>query len=576
MVGTVQYMSPEQAAGRPVDYRSDQFSFGSILYEMAAGKLAFKRETVPQTLSAIIEQEPQPLVELCPNLPDHLTMIVDRCLAKDPEGRYDSTRDLARDLRSLEVLPPVQRVRPADESKLISSLVVLPLANLSPDPEQEYFSDGMTEALITDLAKVGALKVISRTSAMHFKNTDKTLPEIARQLNVDAVVEGSVLRSGGRVRITAQLIKADTDEHLWAESYERDLQDVLSLQSEVARAIAKEIKVKLTVQEKSLLARARPVSPEAHDAYLRGRYHWNKRSPEGFRKAIEYFHKAIGLQSSHAAAYSGLADTYVLLGTWGFTSPRQVMPQAKTAALKALELDEMLAEAHTSLGWVKLTYDWDWSGAEREFELAIELNPSYATAHFWYSYCLHACGRLAEGFAEIKRAQKLDPLSVAINAHIGWHLSVMHRHDEAIEQCKKTLEIEPNSFVPHINLWNALHEKGMYDEAFVEAKKTYALMGNKEVAEAMDDGYAESGYKGAMKWAVKKLAAQSKARYVSPYLTAILCSYAKDRAQAFEWLEKAYEERDALLFVLRTAPYWDPFRSDPRFQDFMRRMNFPE
>jgi serine/threonine-protein kinase len=576
VLGTVQYMSPEQAAGRAVDYRSDQFSLGSILHEMATGKLAFQRETVPQTLSAIIEQELKPLVELCPNLPNHLTKIVDRCLAKDPEGRYDSTRDLARDLKSVEVIPPVQRVRTADESKLISSLVVLPLANLSPDPKQEYFSDGMTEALITDLAKISALKVISRTSAMHYKNSDKTLPEIARELNVDAVVEGSVLRAEDRVRITAQLIKADTDEHLWAESYERDLRDVLSLQSEVARTIAKEVKVKLTVQEKSLLARARPVIPEAHDAYLRGRYHWNKRSPEGFRRAIEHFQKAIELQPSHAAAYSGLADTYVLLGFWGFLSPSEVMPQAKSAAAKALELDEMLAEAHTSLGWIRHIYDWDWSAAERELKLAIELNPSYATAHFWYSIALISLGRQGEGMAEIKRAQELDPLSVAINAQLAWPLIVMRRYDEAIEQCKKTLEIGGNTFVLHYNIWMALHEMGMYEEALAEAKQTYTLMGNREVVKAMEDGYKESGYKGAMKWAIRTLAAQSKSRYVSPYTMAFLCSYAEEKEQAFEWLEKAYKERDPVLIVLRVVPYWDPFRSDPRFQDLLRRMNFPE
>jgi tetratricopeptide (TPR) repeat protein len=252
------------------------------------------------------------------------------------------------------------------------------------------------------------------------------------------------------------------------------------------------------------------------------------------------------------------------------------MPQAKSAAAKALELDEMLAEAHTSLGWVKLVYDWDWSAAERELKLAIELNPSYATAHFWYSICLQTFGRQVEGMAEINRAQELDPLSIAINAQIGWHLLVMRRYDEAIEQCERALEIEPNSFITHYNLWMILCEKGIYEEAFAEAKKTYALMGNKEVAKAMEDGYAESGYKGAMKWAITRLSAQSKARYVSPYQTAILCSYAEEKAQAFEWLEKAYEERDASLFVLRTAPYWGPFRSDPRFQDLLRRMNFPE
>jgi len=588
LLGTIPYMSPEQAAGKPVNYRSDQFALGSILYEMATGKLPFRRETAQQTLMAIIEDEPAPIVRAEANLPEHFQTVVERSLAKDPEERYDSTRDLARDLKEIrnrfmasQQSEPVERKprRSKDRRKRrsrIKSLVVLPLTNLSTDPGQEYFTDGMTEALITDLAKIGALKVISRTSAMSYKGTEKPLPEIARELAVDGVVEGSVLQAGGRVRITAQLIRAITDEHLWAESYERDLRDILSLQSEVAQAIAREIKIKLSPGERERMASTRPVNPEAHEAYLRGRYHFHRITKEGMNKAIDYLHQALDGDPSSALAYAALAESYVVLGFSGFNPPREVIPKAKAAALKAIEVDETIAEGHRSLGWIKFFFDWDWPAAETEFKRAIELNPNDASTRSQYSGFLVAMGRSEEGIAQGMRSRELDPLSLPLNANFAASLVAMGRYDEAIEQSWKILEMDPNFFWANFHLWTAFRRKEMYDEALAECRKLFSLWENTEVTEALQNTYPKSGYKGAMREGADKLVAQAKAVYVMPTLIALMYAHAEEKDQACQWLEKAYEERDPLLVEVKTVPAFNDLRSDPRFQELLHRMNFPE
>jgi adenylate cyclase len=521
-------------------------------------------------------------------LPEHFQTIVERSLAKDPEERYDSTRDPARDLKEIrdryivsQQSEPVERKprRSKDRRKRrsrIKSLVVLPIANLNADPEQEYFADGMTEALITSLAKIGALKVISRTSAMCYKGTEKPLPEISRELAVDGVVEGSVLRAGERVRITAQLIRAATDEHLWAESYERDLRDILSLQSEVAQAIAREIKIKLSPGERERMASNRPVSPEVHEAYLKGRYYFHKITKEGMKKAIDYLHQALDGDPSSAPAYAALAESYVVLGFSGFNPPREVMPKAKTAALKAIELDETIAEGHRSLGWTKFFFEWDWLAAETEFKRAIQLNPNDASARSYYSGFLVAMGRFEEGIAQGTRSRELDPFSRPINASFAASLVAMSRYDEAIAQCWKILEMDPDFFWANFHLWRVFRRKEMYDAALAECRKLFSLWGNTEVTEALQSTYAKLGYKGAMREGADKLVAQAKAVYVMPTLIAVMYAHAEEKDQACEWLEKAYEERDPLLVEVKTVPAFNDFRSDPRFQDLLRRMNFPE
>jgi serine/threonine-protein kinase len=578
VLGTAGYMSPEQAKGHSADFRSDQFSLGSILYEMASGRRVFRRETAVQTLSAIIDDTPQPLQRVRPELPAQLCVIVDRCLAKLPEERYDSTRDLARELRGLsEGLPSSGLQREAALERPIESLVVLPLVDLRPEPGEEYFADGMTEALITDLAKIGALKVISRTSAMQYKGEDKTPPQIAEELNVDAVVEGSVLRAGDRVRITAQLINAKTDQHLWADSYDRDLGDVLSLQSEVARAVAEQIQIKLTPQEEARLASTRPVDPEAHEAYLKGRHAFSRFSVEGYNRGIQCFNKAIDKDPSCAPAYAGLADCYCYLGFLESAPPRELYPKAKDAVLKSLELDNMLADAHTSLGQIRFMYDWEWGSAKREFQRAIELNPNSAASHLFYAVYLTNLGRVDEAFPEIRRALELDPLSAGASQFLGYSYVVARRYDEAISQLHKTLELDPNFPLAHSTLGIAHFQKGLFDEAIGAFQQALNIAGDTPYFSAwLAQAFAKSGKRDEARTIFQELQALSKERYTSSVYFAWVCLALGETDQAFEWLEKAYDERATELTWTPSAPGFDPIRADPRFQDILRRMNFPE
>jgi len=458
----------------------------------------------------------------------------------------------------------------------IQSIAVLPLENLSKDPEQEYFADGMTDELITNLAQISALRVISRTSAMQYKGTKKSLSEIARELRVDAVVEGTVMHSGDRVRITAQLIEASTDHHLWAASYDRDLRNVLSMQEEVTRAIVSEVRVKLTAQEQARLASMHPINPEAFQLWLKGRYYWYKLNPEGLQKAIEYFQQALEKDPTYAPAYAGLADSYNLLAFFNVFPPREVMPKAKAAAVKALELDDNLAEAHVSLGWAGFTYDLDWPAAGKHFERAIVLNPAYPLAHSYYSLYLGALGRPEEGLTEAKRALDLDPVSPAINHYVVVQLYLARRFDEAIEQCRKTLELDP-SFTPvRGTLAEVYSAKGMYREALAEYEEYSALSGGSPRSTAFV-GYAHArlGQRSQAFRVLEQLRAASKQKYVPALSFAIVYVGLGEKEQAFLWLEKAYDERTNSLAYLKVQATWDPLRSDPRFADLVRRIGLP-
>jgi TolB-like protein len=461
-------------------------------------------------------------------------------------------------------------------SPKIQSLVVLPLENLSNDPEQEYFADGMTDQLITNLAQISALKVISRTSAMHYKGTKKTLPEIARELHVDAVVEGAVMWMGGRVRISAQLIEAPTDHHLWAASYERDLCDVLSMQEEVTRAIVSEIRVKLTAREQARLANTHSIDPEAYRLYLKGRYYWYKLKPEAIQKAIEYFQQAVEKDPDYALAYAGLADTYNALAFFTVFPPREVVPKAKAAAVKALEIDGNLAEAHVSLGWAGFTYDLDWPAAGKHFERAVVLNPAYPLAHSYYSLYLGALGRSEEGLTEAKRALDLDPVSPAILHYVVVQLYMARRFDEAIEQCRKTLELDPSFTPAHRVLAEVYAAKGMYLETLAAYEKYATLSGGSPGSTAFV-GYALalSGQRSQAFRVLDQLGATSKQRYVSALSFAVVYVGLGESEQAFLRLEKAYVERTNSLAYLKVDATWDPLRSDPRFTDLVRRIGLP-
>ena len=458
----------------------------------------------------------------------------------------------------------------------IRSLLVLPLENLSRDPEQEYFADGLTEELITKLARISALRVLSRTTAMHYKGVRKPLPEIARELQVEGVVEGTVLRSGERVRISAQLIHAPTDTHLWADSYERDLRNVLALQSEVAQAIAREVQVKLTPQEEAHLAQAHPVDPEAYEAYLKGRYHWNKRSGEELPKAVRYFQQAIAKDPSYAAAYAGLADSLSSFGTWGFVPPNEGCAKAKGFALRALEMDPGLAEAHVSLGWVTAWYDYDFMAAEREFERAIELNPRYTTAHYWFGFFLALMGRYEEGYTELIRAIRLDPLSSVIHWGLGMVYWFSRRYDQAIEQSEKSLELDASFVGAHVLLGWVYPYKSLHEPAITSLRKAVQLShGASQWVGSLGEAYAAAGYRDEARKILEQLQELSKQRYVTPYVIGRIYAALNEKDEAFRWLETAYQERAAWMLFLKTDPRFDDLRSEPRFQDLMRRMNFP-
>jgi TolB-like protein/DNA-binding winged helix-turn-helix (wHTH) protein/Flp pilus assembly protein TadD len=462
----------------------------------------------------------------------------------------------------------------SQSSPKIRSLAVLPLESLSSDASQDYFADGMTDALITDLAQISALRVISRTSMMTYKRVRKPLPEIARELNVEAVVEGTVSRSGERVRITAQLIQAPDEKHLWAQSYEGDLKDTLAIQNSVARAIAEQIQVTLNPQEEAALEKSRTLNPEAYEAYLKGRYFWNKRTGEGLKKAIDYFQHAIGTDPEYAAAYSGLADSYALLGDWeyGILSPQDAFPRAKAAVTKALALDDNLSEAHTSLAFILDLYDWSWTSAEKEYKRALALNPGYATAHQWYAWHLIVLGRNGEAVAELKKAQSLDPLSLIISADLADALCIAHRYDESVQQSQKTIEMDPHFAVAHYQLAQALEQKHRQDEAIAEFRRAIELSGGNTTFESnLANAYAVSGRKEEAMKIVKDLEGRQSQDSSTNASIALIYVGLGDNERAMIWLNKAYQARFNPSILMR--PVFDSLRSDLRFQDLLRRID---
>jgi TolB-like protein/DNA-binding winged helix-turn-helix (wHTH) protein/Flp pilus assembly protein TadD len=458
----------------------------------------------------------------------------------------------------------------------IRSIAVLPLENLSGDASQSYFADGMTDELITDLAQISALRVISRTSVMVYKGARQPLPQIARELNVDAVVEGTVLRSGDQVRITAQLIEASTDKHLWSQSYEGELRDTLALQNRVASAIADQIRINLTPREQAALKNAKVLNPEAYESYLKGRYFWNKRTRDGLKVALAYFKQAIEEDPTYAQAYSGLSDTYALLGDWQYAvmPPKEAFPKAKAAAIKALELDNSLGEAHNSLAFVLDGFDWDFDAAGKEFQRAIELSPGYATAHHWYAWHLSLLGRFDEAIAEMKKAQNLDPLSLIIDADLAELLVLAHHYDESIAQSRKTIEMDPNFALAHNQLAQAYLQQHMYDEAVTELKKAVQLSGDSPTCIAnLARAYVASGKRNEAEKLLGDLKKRSNAAYSNAPEIAIVYVFLGDTNQAMTWLEKGYEERFNPGVLLR--PGFDPLRSDARFQNLLRRIGLP-
>jgi TolB-like protein len=561
--------------------------FGDFELDVASGELhrhgeRFRLQDQPlQVLSILLEQPGRvvPREELQRRIwPADTFVDFDHGINNSIKRLREALGDTAETPHYIETLPRrgyrfISKIE--TEGQRLRSLAVLPLENLSRDPEQEYFAEGQTEALIITLAKIGELRVASRTSSMLYKGTRKSLKEIARELEVDALVEGTVLREGDRVRITAQLIDPARDAHLWAESYERDLRSVLALQSEVAQAIAREVKIKLTPQEQVRIAQAPDVNPVAYEAYLKGRYYWNRRSGQSLGKCIECFRQAIGADPNYAAAYSGLADGLSVSALWSLLSPSDGCCKAKEFAQHAIDIDPSLAEAHTSLAW-SITYsDYNFAIAEREFERAIELNPKYATAHQWFGFVLAFQGRYEEGYTESVRAIRLDPDSAVMHWGLGFVCWCARRYEDGIEHCNRALELDSAFTSAYWQLGLINLAKRMYEPAAAFLKKADEISPDAPIIVGyLAAVHAAAGDEQGLRQVMDRIEKISNQRYVSPYLIARIHA-SVDRTKALDWLERGYHQHAEWMVLMKTESGFDSMRSEPRFQDLMHRINFP-
>jgi TolB-like protein/Tfp pilus assembly protein PilF len=590
--GTMPYMAPEQIRGERTDPRTDVWAVGVIMHEMCAGARPFRGDDFSQLLYRIVHEPAPALRELRPGVTSAYAAIVAHCLEKDPTRRYADAAALERALRgddstgTLAAPPPGEAVgAPAaaedgapPSSGRIRSLAVLPLANRSGDPSQEFFADGMTDALIADLAQIGALRVISRTSAMRFKGSDRPLPEIARELRVDGVVEGSALLAGGRVRITVQLIEAASDRSLWARSYERELTDILSLQTEVARAIAEEVRVQVTPEEHTRLEPKGPVNPAAHVAYLQGRYLWNRWSTDAFRQSIDRYREALAADPGYALALAGLADSYNTLGNTNAMAPAEAYTLAREAAERGLALDPTLAELHASLAYVHRFHDWDWARAERGFLRALELNPGYATGRRWYAQFLSGLGRHPEAIAEAERALELDPLSLVIHTAVGDVLFYARRYERAVAYYRRCVELDPTFGPGHTDMARALEHLGRHDEAIAEFKAGMSRAAGAETpaSTGLATLFAAAGRREEAAAMIAQLIERSKTSYVSPYGIASAFAVSGDNARALDWLERAHAQRDGTLVWIKVHPRMDGLRAEPRFRELLAKMHLDQ
>jgi len=583
LVGTVPYMSPEQVREGRADARSDLYALGALLFEMTSGKRPFSGDDVVSLLYQIAH-EPAPL--LCvvrPGLSAELEAVVARCLEKAPLRRFSDAGALLRALRgessdegrglpirtaSSETLSPE-----SSPARGIQSLVVLPFENRSGDRAQEFFADGMTDALIADLAQIAALRVISRTSAMRFKGAHLPLSEIARELRVDGVVEGSALRAGERVRITVQLVDVVNDRSVWARSYERGLTDILALQSEVAHAIADEIRIQVTPDERARLGSKRAVNPAAHVAYLQGLFLWNRFTGESVEAAIQRYQEALAIDPDYAAAYAGLANSYVMLANHHILPPREGYSLGRKAAERGLALDESLAELHTSLGWIHRLFDWDWPAAERESLRAVQLNPGYAFGHSRYALLLSGMGRHEEAIAEAERAHELDPLNLLTYTVVGDTLFYARRFERSLAPYRKCLELDPTFGAAHTDLARSLEHVGRADEAVEEfVRGTAGPDGSPRPSSGLAILYARAGRLDDAHATLQAVQALSQKQFVSPYGIASYYAVVGDNGRALDWLEKAYSERDGTLVWLKVHPRLDGLRGEPRFRDLLARL----
>ena len=611
VAGSPPYMAPEQLLGEPVDARTDIYAAGAVIYEMGTGRRPFADVHGARLIDSILHQPPAAPRELSPRLSAGLEQIVLKCLDKEPQRRYQTARELLVDLERLSMPSAVtQPSRRASRTQLgwtalagvavlsvlagshasgargarvadaavaagpIRSIAVLPLANLSGDPAQEYFADGFTDALIADLGRTSSVRVISRTSSMQYKQVRRSLPAIARELGVDAVVEGSVVRAGARVRVNAQLVHADSDRRLWGDSYDRDLGDVLALQNEVASAIAREVNAKVQTPEPIVAGR---VDPEAHEAYLRGRHFFELADERSFRRALDYYEQAVARDGSHALAYAGIADTRLLLAYMSAgefrTPPAQTFTQVEAAATRALAIDPGLAQAHCALAFANLELKWDWAAAEKGFRRALQLNPSLSDCHEQYAWALAAQGRLEEALAEMNRARELDPLSLLVNTGVGGILMYKRQTDEAIAQNRRTLELKPDFVVAHYGLGQMYLQKGRTAEAIDSFRTALSLSGESpRILADLAHAYAAAGRRDEALRALGRWKKATAGAFVREEQEAHVRAALGERDQALALLEKAYDHHSPGMVWLKVDPRFDSLRADARFQRLLRRM----
>ena len=651
VMGTVSYMSPEQARGTKMDARTDIFSLGVVLYEMVAGRKPFEGATISDVIALVLYKDPPPLARYSPEVPTELERIAHKALAKDREERYQTVKDLAIDLRRLrqhlDVEAELERSRPsasfkdaitrttsgeqktitpsgdrvttilesgsvpeavrtsssaeyivteirrhkksvgaiiatlalaiasviyftsASRKHVIDSLAVLPFANTSGDPNTESLTDGFTEGVISTLSRVPSLRVRSFSSVYRFKGQQVNPQSVADDLRVHAVLTGRVSQRDDNLTVNIELVDALDNSHLWGKQYNHKFSEILLLQEEISKDISEKLDLSLSGEDKKRF--------EAYQLYLKGRSYWNKRTTQALKSSADYFQQAIDLNPNYAAAHAGLADCYNMLVLYSALQPNEGFPKAKAAAMRALELDDSLAEAHSALAFVSFRYDWNWSEADKEFNRAIDLNPNYAPAHQWYSNYLIAMGRMGQAITEAKRTQELDPLSLVIGSHRAFVFYFAGQYDQAIAICKKTLELDPNFYVARRYLGLAYEQKRMYAEAIAEYGQAVSLSGGSMLMKShLGHAYAASGDKAKAQQVLNEIEERSKQGYVSAYLTAVIYAGLGEKDQAFKWLEKAYEERAEFLVYMKTDPRLETLRADPRFQDLLRRIGLPQ
>jgi eukaryotic-like serine/threonine-protein kinase len=612
MLGTVAYMSPEQVRGKELDARTDLFSFGAVLYEMATGLMPFHGETSAEVSDEVLNRSPVAPVRLNAHIPQKFEEIILKALEKNRETRYQHASDICADLKRLKrdmesarvgtmtaAAPDVQsqpwwRARWSlagggsvlalllvamwfgvfrGQGEAIDSVAVLPFVNASTDQDTEYLSDGIAETLIGQLSEIPRLKVMARSTVSRYRGNKVDPQQVGRDLNVRAVLTGRVSQRGDTLTISMDLMNVRDGSELWGGRYNRKLADILAMQEDIAREITDKLRLRLQSEEEKRLTGHVTENAEAYQLYLKGRYYWNKRTLDGTQKAIEYFQAAIERDPGYARAYAGLADCYHVPANP--LPPREKMPLAKTAAMKALQLDDTLVEAHTALARVLFVYDWDWPRAEKEFKRAIELNPHYAPAHQWYGGYLSATGRFREADAEKERALELEPLSLVVNFEAGLSLYFSRNYDKAIDQFQKTLELDANFPPPHTFLAAAYEQKGMFNEAIAAFQRALSTtQGPAKILAMAGLGhvYAVSGRKAEADKILAELQRLSEHSYVQATDLALVYAGLGDKDKAFTWLEKAYEEHSFTLSSLKVEPRFDPLRSDPRYADLLRKI----